>query len=175
MSYICRYSAISTINHWVTALLVTAMLVLGFTASASSEEIVEDYIMSIHIGLGFFVMLFVTWRILFRLYEGFPQSMAESLLERRLAYLVHRILLILLFVQVITGPLYLFTEGECIQVFGWFSVCLPLERLSAIHEFMEQLHVITGLYILPAILILHFMGAIRHYLTKPCQQVPSDM
>ncbi len=54
MSQKCRYSAISTINHWVTALLVTIMLILGFAASASSEEIAEDYIMSIHIGLGFF-------------------------------------------------------------------------------------------------------------------------
>lgn len=170
-----RYSAISTINHWVTALLVVVMLALGYAAAAAPSEIIKGYVLGIHISLGFFVFLFVTWRVIFRLYEGFPENVGENVLERWAAYVVHRAILLLLALIVITGPMYLFTENECINVFDWFSICVPLESLSVIHEPMEWLHVNTGLYLLPALLVLHFIGAIRHYAAGGKQETLSDL
>ncbi|MDZ7803415.1 cytochrome b [Thiohalophilus sp.] len=170
-----RYSAISTINHWVTALLVVAMLALGYTVAAAPSEIIEDYVLGIHISLGFFVFLFVAWRAIFRLYEGFPENVGETVLERQAAYVVHRAILLLLALMVVTGPMYLFTENECVNVFNWFSICVPLESLSVIHEPMEWIHVNTGIYLLPALLVLHFIGAIRHYAVRGKQETPSDL
>lgn len=170
-----RYSATSTINHWVSALLVVVMLVLGFAAAAAPSETIEGYVMGIHISLGFFVLLFVIWRVVFRLYEGFPENIGQTAIERWGAYAGHRAILILLVLQVATGPLYLFTENECINVFGWFSVCVPLESLSIIHEPMEWVHVNIGIYLLPALLVLHFVGAIRHFATNRKQETPADM
>jgi cytochrome b561 len=71
--------------------------------------------------------------------------------------------------------MYLFTENECVNVFNWFSVCVPLESLSVIHEPMEWLHVNIGLYLLPALLVLHLVGAIRHYGVRGKQEMPSDL
>jgi len=170
-----RYSAISTINHWVTALLVVVMLVLGFAAGAAPSEAIAEYVMAIHISLGFFVLIFVAWRVMFRLYEGFPANVGPTAMERWAAYLVHRAILILLALQVISGPMYLFTENECMDVFGWFSVCVPLESLSIIHEPMEWIHLNIGIYVLPALLMLHFLGAIRHYAVDKRQETPSDL
>lgn len=170
-----RYSSIATINHWVTALLVIVMLALGYVVAAAPSEVVEEYVLGIHISLGFFVLLFVVWRVIFRLYEGFPENIEMSALERWAAYIAHRTILVLLALQVATGPLYLFTENECMDVFGWFSVCVPLESLSFIHEPMEWLHVNIGIYLLPALLVLHFIGAIRHYAVRGKQVTPSDL
>jgi len=91
-------------------------------------------VLGIHVSLGFFVFLFVAWRVGFRLYEGFPANVGQNALERWSAYAIHRVILLLLALQVITGPMYLFTENECVNVFNWFSVCVPLESLSVIHE-----------------------------------------
>ncbi|SFR63782.1 Cytochrome b561 [Marinobacter daqiaonensis] len=170
-----RYSSVSTINHWVTALLVVVMLALGFAAAAAPSETVENYVLGVHISLGFFVLIFIIWRVLFRIYEGFPRNVGKTALERWAAYAAHRLILILLTIQVITGPMYLFTENECMNVFGWFSLCLPLESLSMIHEPMEWLHLNIGLYVLPVLLVLHFIGAIRHYATNSPQETPADM
>lgn len=158
-----RYSVTSTINHWVTALLVTVMLALGFTMAGSPSDDIEDFVKGVHISVGFFVLLFVVWRVAFRLYEGFPAQTAKNPTHRKIASITHKSLLALLVLLVITGPMYLFTENECMNVFGWFSICLPLGGLDFIHEPMEILHVATGLFILPALLVLHFLGAIRHY------------
>ena len=170
-----RYSALSTINHWVTALLVVVMITLGYLMSAAPSDAVEDYVLDVHTSIGFFVFLFVVWRVSFRLYQGFPKNIGKTAAERWAAYFVHRAILVLLVLQVLTGPLYLFTENECVHVFGWFSVCIPLESLSILHESMEWMHIVTGFYLLPAVLALHLIGGIRHFIARKYQQTPADM
>ena len=161
-----HYSGLSKLNHWVTALLVTAMLVLGFAAGGAPDDATESYLMSLHIGLGFFVFLVVIWRVAYRLYEGFKANTAATAPERWLAWAVHRLLLLALVSQVITGPLYLFTEGEGVDVFGWFTVYIPLQSLAVIHEPAELVHVVSGLYVIPGLIVLHFLGAARPYLSN---------
>ena len=169
-----NYSGISTLNHWITALSVVAMLVLGFVAAFAPDENTEDYIMGIHIALGFFVFWFILWRVGYRLYEGFPPSQGKSQLERRAAFWVQSLILLTLTLQVITGPLYIFTEGEAMDVFGWFSVSLPLKSLGVLHEPAESIHVILGTYVLPTLIGLHFLGAVKHYLSRR-QETPADL
>jgi len=77
MSDTARYSGLSTLNHWITAILAILVWTLGLAAGAAPEA-AEDYIMSIHIALGFFVLLFVLWRIGFRLHVGFPEPAAPA-------------------------------------------------------------------------------------------------
>jgi len=139
--------------------------VLGLAASEAPADDAEDYVIGIHISLGFFAFLFAVWRVGYRLYEGFPETAGLTAPERWAAYFVHRILLLVLVLQVLTGPLYLFTEGDAVNVFGWFSVSLPLESTEAVHELMEEIHKLLGTYLIPALLTLHIAGAIRHYLT----------
>lgn len=168
------YSGISTLNHWITAMSVLVMLVLGFLAAYAPGENTEGYIMSIHVALGFFVFWFILWRVAYRFYEGFPPSQGHSPLERRGAFWVQSLILLALVVQVISGPLYIFTEGEAIDVFGWFSVSLPLQSLGLLHEPAESAHIILGIYVLPVLIGLHFLGAIRHYLAKR-QETPAEL
>lgn len=59
--------------------------------------------MSIHIGLGFFVLWFVLWRTGWRLAKGFPSADTGSRLERIAAGAMHRALLAVLLVMVVTG------------------------------------------------------------------------
>lgn len=169
-----RYSGMGTINHWIAALLVVVMMVLGLLAYFAPSDEVEDFVLDVHVALGFFVFLFIAWRVAFRLYEGFPPAAELTSVERWIAYFVHRVLLLVIALLVVTGPLYLFTEGEGINVFGWFSVNLDLEFLEVIHEPVEWIHVNLGLYVLPALLVLHFLGALRHYLYRR-QNMPADL
>lgn len=174
MTSASRYSGISTLNHWITALFIVVMMVLGYAAWLATDDAAEQYVMDIHVSLGFFVLLFVLWRVGVRLYEGFPATEGPTPVERKLAWFIHRLLLLVLVVQVITGPLYLFTEGEGVNVFGWFSFYIPLESLSVIHELVEDIHKIIGIYLLPTILVVHFLGAVRHYLGHR-QSTPADL
>lgn len=169
-----RYSGIATLNHWITALLITAMLVLGFVMAASPERAIKHYVEELHAALGFFVLLFVLWRVGFRLYEGFPASVARNRFEHLLTRAVHWGLLLAMLVLVFSGPMYLFTEGEGVEVFGWFTFYIPLESLSGIHESVETVHKIMGLYALPILLGVHLVGAAVHLL-RDRRETPADM
>lgn len=168
-----RYSGISILNHWITALLVTAMLTLGLTARDAPDP-AEDYIMSIHIALGFFVLLFIVWRTIVRLREGFPDNADADALTRTGSWWMHRALLLVLVLLVITGPLYLFTEGEGMDVFGWFTFYIPLGGIEVVHEPAEEVHKFLAVYALPALLVIHILGAARHYLAGR-RETPADL
>ena len=152
--------------NWALLFLILALIagLLGFGLVAELSFTAAKIL--------FFVFLFIVWRVFFRLYEGFPSPVGNTPFERKAAYIVHRLLIFLLLLQVFTGPLYLFTEGEGVNVFGWFTVSIPLEGLSFIHEAMEVMHIATGLVIIPLVLVLHISGAIRHYWK---QDTPSDL
>lgn len=83
-----RYSSISIIKHWIAALLVVVLIALGFVAGAASSDQIVDYILGVDIALGFFVFIFVVWRVLFRLHEGFPVDTSKTVLELWAAYFV---------------------------------------------------------------------------------------
>lgn len=161
-----RYSGLSILNHWVTAILVFIMLTLGLMADEAPDRSSGGYIMDVHIALGFFVFIVVAWRVTHRLWQGFPPRPEAGALERYAGGLTHRLLLVALVVLVVSGPLYLFTEGEGIDVFGWFEVYIPLARFDAIHEPAETVHAITGGTLLPILIGIHFAGALYHYLMQ---------
>ena len=167
------YSGLSNLNHWITALLVAAMLTLGLTARSAPDP-AEDYIMSIHIALGFFVLLFVIWRTAVRLREGFPGHPDADAVTRIGAWWMHRALLVVLAGLVITGPLYLFTEGEGMNVFGWFTFYIPLESIKVVHEPAESVHIFLAVYALPLLLGVHILGAARHWLSER-RESPADL
>ena len=46
-----------------------------------------------------------------------------------------------------------------------FTVNLDLTALSIVHEPAEEVHKITGLYVLPVLLVVHIAGAVVTYLS----------
>jgi len=160
-----RYNGVATLNHWVTALLVTAMWVLGRAASEAPDA-AEDYIIGIHIALGFFVLWFVLWRIGYRVATRASRAQVPNTLQRTAARWMHRLLLLLLLTLVLSGPLYLFTEGESMDVFGWFTFYIPVPASHAVHEAIEEVHTFSGEWLLPLLLGLHILAAALHWLGR---------
>ncbi|MFC0445979.1 cytochrome b [Pseudidiomarina halophila] len=160
-----RYSTHSIINHWITVILVTIMLTLGLVGNHAPTDANENYIMPLHFSFGFLTALFVFWRVGVRIFEGFAQAPAhQQPWERVLSRIVHVALLLTLLGLVLSGPTYLFTEGEGIPVFGLFTVPSPLSgELETLHETAETVHKTLAVPVLGTLLALHVLGAIRHF------------
>lgn len=158
-----RYSGLSRINHWLSVIFVSVTLTLGYMMFFASEEGPETYAEAAHISVGFFAFWFLLWRTIHRLKMGFP---AHKTHDRRhdIARVVHYLILLSLVILIFTGPLYLFTENEGLAVFDWFSINLDLSAPGFVHEAVEEVHKITGLYVLPALLFVHIAGAMVTYM-----------
>lgn len=173
MNHQPRYGAISTLNHWITVILVVAMFTLGYSAHEAPREAAR-FLMGAHIGLGFFTFFFIIWRVGFRLYEGFPKSAESNPAFAGIARIVHWLLLLTLLVLVISGPLHIFTGGHELNVFGWFSIASPTGEMEGINDFSGELHEFLASDGLLILLGLHFLGAIHYFWTRR-QATPADM
>lgn len=158
-----RYSGLSRISHWLSVIFVVVMLTLGYMMFFSTDRGAGAYAEAAHIGVGFFAFWVLLWRTVYRLKMGFPAYKIKST-RHDVARVIHYLILLALALLIFTGPLYLFTENEGMAVFNWFTINLDLSALSLIHEPLEEVHKITGLYLLPALLVVHIAGAIVTYI-----------
>lgn len=160
-----HYSGLSRINHWLGLIFVVIMMTLGYMMFFATDRAAGNYAQTAHIGVGFFAFWFILWRTFYRLRQGFPETHASKL-KNAVARSIHYLILLALLVLIFTAPLYLFTENDPLAVFNWFNINLDLTVLAAIHEPVEEIHKLTGLYILPALLIVHIAAAVIHYLSN---------
>ena len=66
-------------------------------------------------------------------------------------------------VVVITGYLLPWSRGMPLDIFGVVSIPSPIAANHAFHEFVEELHEISGQLFIP-LLALHILGAAKHAL-----------
>ena len=69
--------------------------------------------------------------------------------------------LVTLFVVVVTGYFLPWSLGRPLEIFGLVSVPSPMSADRSIHEFMEEVHDVSGHLFLP-LLALHLLGAAKH-------------
>ncbi len=155
------YSKLSRWNHWLTAVIVLTMLAIGlyFHEMPRGEE--KLFWKNLHISIGTLGFLLVMFRVLWRMRRGMLSPLEQHGLLQRLSQLSHWLLLLGIVVMFITGPLTVWSAGNGLNVFGWFSIPSPMERMHDLHEWLEDVHAITGKTMM-YLIGLHVVGAIWH-------------
>ena len=155
------YGELSLLNHWIVALFIMALLVLGLVYDALPKSDASKLVIFWHASLGLLAIPFIVWRIIWRMRSGFPNNHSSGK-ERLIARAVQWLLLIAIALQIITGPMYLWTEAEALPFFGLFEIPSPFaEELHELHEFVESVHKYVANPILLALLGFHLLGALK--------------
>ncbi|MDR2876188.1 MAG: cytochrome b [Methylobacillus sp.] len=185
MNDVQRYTKIAIILHWLIALLIIALLVLGlwlgtlpeqspfeasfdlfnlglYTVTLPEPTYVNGFYFNLHKSLGVTVLALIALRVLWRLTHAappLPNSMQAW--EKLLAHLGH----IGLYILMIAVPV----SGFIMSWFGkygvaWFGVplvdALKNEKVS---HFFEEVHEFTA-WALIVLLVIHVLAAIKHKL-----------
>jgi cytochrome b561 len=156
------YGLISVLLHWIMALLIIGLFVLG-------KYMVDlDYYDSwylkapdLHRGLGVTVAVLILFRLGWRLANLYPEPIGKPW-ERRVALWVHRLFYALIGAIVVSGYLITTAAGQAVSVFGWFEVPATFydfqnqeEIAGVVHEWLANL--------LIALLVLHSLAALKHH------------
>ena len=161
------YGWLSIALHWVAAIVVIAMLVSGFRADFAGEagdRALRSSLMGFHVGLGAAFALVLLARVFASYAQPRPTPPEQAPILKFLASATHQVLLIAILIQVISGPLAVWSGGREINVFGLFAIPGPFaERNQGVHEFAELLHAI-GRWAIVGALSLHIAGALKHAL-----------
>src|SRR4051794_8529450 len=99
------YGAVSRLNHWIGALFVLLLLGIGLYFSDLPRGAEKTYWRSLHIAIGTIAMLFLLFRVFWRMRSSSPLALPQAAALQRLSRMVHMLLLLAIVVMVVSGPL----------------------------------------------------------------------
>lgn len=159
------YGWLSIALHWLAAVAVVVMLVTGFQAGFAGDagdRAARSALMGLHISFGASVALLLLARVLSSYLQPRPTAPEQAPFLKFLSSATHQVLLLAILIQVVSGPLAVWSGGRAINVFDVFSLPSPFAaRNQGIHEFAELLHAI-GRWALIGAISLHVLGALKH-------------
>ena len=149
------YSRLSILVHWLTALSVIALFVTHEADRGSSAYFV-------HVSIGGGLGLFLLWRVWYRARRGFAVEPEQHAALNLLSRLVLWGFLVSIVVVILTGYLLPWSRGAALDMLGLFSIPSPIAGSRDFHEFIEEVHDISGHLFMP-LLLLHVAGALKHH------------
>lgn len=155
------YSGLSIALHWLGAIAVIAVFLLGATADDQPTEDQRREFIGLHISLAMSVYLLLVARILWRVFNTRPEQPRQAGVFMFLAYWVPVVLLICMAINLISGPFLVWTQGYPINVFGLFGIPSPTGEIKVLHDVFEVTHSISAQVFFVAV-ILHILGVFKH-------------
>lgn len=148
------YSRLSIALHWVAAILVIALFVTHEGKRGSTEYF-------IHVSFGAVAGLFLLWRVWHRVRRGITEKPDQAIVLNIASQIVIWGFLAAIVVVVITGYLLPWSVGRPLDILGLVAIPSPMAFNRDFHEFVEEVHEISGQLFLP-LLALHILGAAKH-------------
>lgn len=159
------YGALSRVNHWAVSLAFFGMLAVGFYLEFGGlTREARGPIMALHKATGTVLLLVVTWRVVWRLRQGFPAPVGGAMpgWQVQASKLVHWGLLAAILIMPLSGMLSSLFGGRPIDIYGLFMIP-PFEKNETLQDAAGQTHTITA-YVLTGLISLHVAAAIKHHL-----------
>ena len=158
-----KFGVIAKLFHWIAALLVFALLPIGWYMHDLPRGLEKFRYVELHKSLGLLLLAFMIGRSLWRAYNPPPPLPADlPKWEVTAAKLTHWALYGALFLQVFVGMGLVWTANSPLTFFGWFPVPSPLSPNHDLHELGEELHELFAFAII-GLLVMHIGAALRHH------------
>ena len=148
------YSRLSISVHWLAAIFVVALFFTHEGERGSGAYL-------FHVSGGAIIGLFLLWRVWHRLRSGMTKKPDQAWPYNLASQIVMYGFLVAIVVVVLTGYLIPWSQGQPLEIFALVSIPSPFGANHQLHEFMEELHEISGQLFVP-LLVLHISGAAKH-------------
>lgn len=156
------YSALQRWFHWITAVLVLGLIVVGILLDKLPEGPIQNAAFDGHRATGVLVMLLTLWRLADRARRPpTPHHPALSPFHRAASGAVHFTLYALLIVNPLVGLVGSWIYGAPLNVFWLFSIPSPFATNVPLAEKILGFHSLIG-WAIAAALVLHIGGAAYH-------------
>lgn len=158
------YGVISIGLHWMIALLVIGLFLLGlYMTSLDYYDPWYQAAPDMHRSLGIVMVVLLLFRLLWRLISPLPEPVGnDPLILRRAAELVHWGLYLLLFAIAVSGYLITTADGRGIEVFGWFTLPALLPAFDNMEDVAGEVHWVLAVVMLTLVGV-HSLAALKHH------------
>ena len=158
------YGLISIASHWLSALAIIGLFALGVW-------MVElDYYSKwyqtgpdVHRGVGVLLFFVLLLRLIFRIFDTLPQfEPTIKHWKRVLALAMHRVLYLVTLLVITSGYMISTTDGQPVDVFGWFNVPATITSIDYQEELFGDIHYYSA-YVLLILAGVHTAAALKHH------------
>ncbi|MFO0456298.1 MAG: cytochrome b [Alphaproteobacteria bacterium] len=158
-----RYDRVAVALHWLMAICIIGMLLLGFFWEDIASRDLKIFAINFHKSLGLTLLLLAFFRLYWRLRHPAP-ALPETMptLERKAARTAHIALYVLMIAIPLSGWMYVSALAKYPTVyFGLFTIPhLPIPK--SMKGFFYESHELLA-YGLIALLSLHLLAAMKHH------------
>lgn len=156
------YGAMAVTLHWVTALVMIGLFVLGLWMVELDyyDKWYKDA-PALHKSIGILLFIAMLVRLLWRWGNPRPEPIGRPL-EKILALWAHRFQYLLLFAVMFAGYLISTAEGRPVQVFNWFSVPATIHGFENQEDIAGEIHEILA-WLLILLSSGHALAALKHH------------
>lgn len=158
-----HYGFVSKFLHWLIALCVFFMLVLGFFLNTLSHGPHADFFYDLHKEIGITVLFLMFLRLLWRMMNQKPQLPSNlSGWEVLFSTWSHNLFYFLLILMPIDGWVMSVASGYAPSYFGFFTLNLPIQQNKTLTNFTAQTHAFLA-WTLLVLISIHILAALKHY------------
>lgn len=157
------YSVIARLFHWLMALALIGMVILGYTMKTLPLSPLKLQVYSWHKWIGVSLLALVVLRLIWRLFHRPPALPASmSALTRALAHAGHAALYAVMAAIPLTGWLMSSAKGFQTVWFGLWPLPDLVVKNKALGEALVQVHIYLN-YALIALVAIHVLAALKHH------------
>lgn len=157
------YGLVSIALHWLVALAVTGLFVLGvWMIDLGYYHRWYQRAPDIHKGAGVLLLGVMLAHCVWRYGNPRPGAIGSAT-EVKAAAWVHRMLYALTYMLILSGYLISTADGRSLHVFGLFSLPASISGLQNQADIAGKVHELLALALI-ALTILHALAALKHHL-----------
>jgi len=158
-----HYGAVPVTIHWLTAILILALLGSGFQAGSAIDSATKAAFLRFHIPVAIIILLLTLFRIVWWWFfdrKPAPVQRSAPIWQERLARVVHIALYIVIFGMVATGIVMIALSGAGPIIFGGEG------ELPDFLRYPPRIPHGFGAILLSALLVAHVGAALWHHFIR---------
>ena len=160
---IARYGVVAKFLHWVMALLILALIPLGWWMADLPLDLEKIWYYNFHKSLGIVVLGLALIRLFWRRISPPPlPPLDQSPFEKKAAHAVHIGLYVAFIAQPIIGIVHSWATGFPIVFFNSYALPNMISANKALAEQLSTAHFVIG-WSIAAIVVLHICAALKHH------------
>lgn len=158
------YTALQRALHWLSALAVIGLFVLGIWMTSLSYYDPAYRIAPLwHKTIGVLLVLATVFRLVWRFKKGVPRALPTyKTWEIGMSHLVHWYLYAAILSMFFSGYLITTAKGQSLELLGGVAIPAVITGVDAMERVAEEVHEITA-YSIMIIAALHALAALKHH------------
>jgi cytochrome b561 len=155
------YGWIAIALHWISAAGVILLYFLG-EALEEAPKAEKAAAFAQHVSVGMLLITFLAARLIWTATQPAPEKLEQDRRLQILSSAVQGLFLLMILIQIVTGPLVVWSNARPIAVFDLVQIASPFAvKVHWLHEAAETAHKIAPNAFWP-LLGLHILGALNH-------------